>query len=127
MLWAEHKDQKNTTSGKSFPLGIPYKSPTAGELLTTRAVNKFSPSMRLVYTRLMANKDKQGNLVDKYGQPIEMSDEMLMNLYPIYFETFNEIGKAHDPYMAGFLDFFALLGLGVQVYEPQKPKGIPIK
>ena len=119
--WRDIPSYKRTSSGELVRLGEGYTD-TMGGLLTTMTKNKLAPSAALVNKWLFAKLDKEGNTVDKFGNPYEPSDELINNLYPIYIETIKELYQDQPYTVATFLTFYAFLGGGAQTYEPPKPK-----
>ena len=119
--WRDIPSYKRTSSGELVRLGEGYTD-TMGGLLTTMTKNKLAPSAALVNKWLFAKLDKEGNTVDKFGNPYEPSDELVNNLYPIYIETIKELYRDQPYTVATFLTFYAFLGGGAQTYEPPKPK-----
>lgn len=110
-------------SGETNRLGVPYKTPTEFGLLGQMTQNKLSPSMQIVFNAMNTYLNTQGERVDKYGQPYDLSDEVVNNLYPIYIETLTELWKDQPDATAGLLTFYAFLGGGVQTYLPKEGKG----
>ena len=53
---------------------------------------------------------------DNFGKEYNPSDVLLKNLYPIYWETLNELYKDDPSALNGLLAFYAFLGGGVSVY-----------
>lgn len=112
--------------GEIVPLGIPYKSATSLELIGRMARNKLAPSTALLYKALDTHtkkigKDKTVN-VDAYGKLLNMEDELINNLYPIYWETISELHEDQPATVAGFIDFVAFFGMGTQTYDPVKER-----
>ena len=112
----------STSTGKNLPLGVPYKTPTGFGLMGQMTRNKLAPSASLLVKYLDRYENKKGERVDKYGKEVAMSDEVINNLYPIYWETINELHAEQPETVALFLDFYGFLGGGVQTYESKKKK-----
>lgn len=107
-------------SGELLPMG--YKTPSVGEALWKAVTNKLSPSASLVNEALTTKLDKDGNVVDSYGNPFSLGDEVLERLYPMYFGTIKDLLKDDPTAMDGFLIFMAGLGWGVSEYDKKEKK-----
>ena len=97
--------------------------------------NKLSPSAQLLWNYLDKRENKYGESVNRYGEPYDLSEETLNNLYPIYYESLFELWQEDPSAMAAFLTGMSFFGLGVNVYDekdkgklkPLKPIGEPLK
>lgn len=108
--------------GRKVELGTPNQTPTRWELLNEMATNKLAPSPRIVKNYLGKEVKKDGTYTDNYGNPYDLSDELLNNLYPIYWENIKELeADGHDP-IDNLLIFYAFFGGGVNVYTDKKKK-----
>lgn len=112
----------STQSKQTTPLGTPYKTPTRLGLIGQMTRNKLAPSMAIAVNVMDTYLNKQGEKVNKYGEPVELSEEITNNLYPIYGETLMELWADQPETVATFLTIYAFLGGGVQTYEKKAPK-----
>lgn len=120
-------DSVKNAKGEVIPLGTPYKSDTREGLLLTMATNKLAPSAAILHKYLTSRQKKDKSTgemerVDKYGNPYKVKDELLNNLYPIYWETLSELYKDEPSALNGLFAFYAFLGGGVNVYESDTKK-----
>jgi hypothetical protein len=113
-----YKDRK---TGEVTPLGQ-GNTPTMMETALRMAQNKLAPSAGMVAEALMTKVRKDGTRTS-FGQPYDMSDELVSNLYPIYGETVRDLAKEDPAALSGFLMFDAFFGGGVNVDEPKVETG----
>lgn len=118
-------DSVKKESGEVVPLGTPFKTPTREGVLIDMATNKLAPSAAIIERYLASRVNKEGERVDKFGQPYKFSKEVTDRLYPIYWGTVKDLAKDGINPLEGILAFYAFFGGGVNVYEgatPQSPK-----
>jgi len=113
-----YKDRK---AGEVTPLGQ-GNTPTMMETALRMAQNKLAPSAGMVAEALMTKVRRDGTRTS-FGQPYDMSDELVSNLYPIYGETVRDLAKEDPAALSGFLMFDAFFGGGVNVDEPKVETG----
>jgi len=81
-------------------------------------VNKFNPSASMTYKYLNAKKDSEGlTLLDQYGNPISMKEDLWNSVRPIYWQSFAEINKENPTARAGLLHLYGFFGGGIQTYK----------
>lgn len=114
------------SKGETIPLGTPYKSDTRMGLLTQMTKNKLAPSSSIL-EKYLSSHVKDENRVDQYGNPLSPQDELIQNLYPIYWETVKELHQDQPATVAGFLDFLAFFGMGSQTYQMKTDTSDPLK
>jgi hypothetical protein len=110
---------------KFSPLGY-GKTPKASELLLRYATNKLAPSPAMLYKYFDSRTKKIDGEFVKVGfgnEEVGVIDQLENNMYPIYYETINELYKDQPETVATFLSGAAFFGLGVQTYpEPGSKK-----
>ena len=81
---------------------------------------RSAPTPSLIAKYGNTHKDEEGKRVTPYGQEFIIKDELLNNLYPIYYETIYDLAKdgvdATDPLLAAY-SFF---GGGVNVQKKKE-------
>ena len=113
-LWA---DSIKKGSGEKVPLGTPFRTPTAFELLTEMATNKLAPTASLIAEKLSSHKKPNGERVDKYGNPYSLSESVKEKLHPIYWGTIKDLAADGYDVTDALLSFYAFFGGGVQTYN----------
>lgn len=110
---------------KLSPLGY-GKTPKASDLIIRYAANKLAPTPAMIYKYLDARTKKIDGEFTRVGygdKGVGFDDQLESNLYPIYFETINELYQDQPETVASFLTGAAFFGLGVQTYpEPGSKK-----
>jgi len=77
---------------------------------------KLSPSARIVYNRLKAERDKEGNLTDGFGNEYSLAEDISKSLYPMFIQTIAELADDGFDVADSVLTFLALMGYGVNTY-----------
>jgi len=111
MIFNSHK---TTTAGEVRNLGETQFDPSRADLTWRLIKNKLSPSAGLSVKFLEA-REKNGELVDSYGNLLSMEDELL-NVYPMYWSTVSEIYKEDPDLVKHFLVAYGFFGGGVSTY-----------
>ena len=106
---------------KVIPLGADSQH-TPKSLLGNMVANKLAPTAAMFNKYFGGIVGKNGELVDQYGNPVDIDDQVIANLYPIYFETIKEVHEDQPVSFALFLDFLGFLGMGASVYSAKKKK-----
>lgn len=109
--------------GRTIELGLPYKSPSKGELMGRFVRNKLAPSASILYNGMTAYKKKvHGEVikVDSYGNPLYTEEALYSNLYPIYAESLQELYEDQPETVATFLSMIGFIGVGVNTYGTDK-------
>ncbi len=107
-----------------YPLGTPYKAPTRTELVLKMVQNKLAPSTALLVKYLNSRTQEINGKkvqVDQYGNPLPFEEEIVNNLYPIYWETIKELYNDQPETLATFISFMAFLCVGTQSYVGSIP------
>jgi hypothetical protein len=110
------------SSGEVLPLGVPFKTPSMGEVGVQMAVNKLSPSAHLLVNYMQTSEDKQGNMKTAYGEEYSPVDDLTSSLKPIFWETVNELLIEDPSALNGLLTTAAFFGTNVNVYESSRRK-----
>ncbi len=96
------------------------------DVLLWRSIkNKLAPTAAIFARFTGSKKEKKGPLefrADRYGNIYNLSEDVLQNLYPIYFDTVRELRKEQPTTVAAFLVTMAFFGLGTQVYSKEMSK-----
>lgn len=104
--------------GKVKKLGEGRNPTTAISMLATMAKNKLAPSTALAFKladRKVKKIGKKEVWVDDYGN--ELFEDPEKNLYPIYYESIQEIYQQQPAAFASFITFMGFWGLGSQTYN----------
>lgn len=108
--------------GEILPLGVKNKTPTQLKLTLDQFFNKLSPSARIVYNRLKAERDKEGNLTDGFGNEYSLSGDISKSLYPMFIQTATELAEDGFDTTDSILMFLAFMGYGVNTYGKKDDK-----
>jgi len=107
---------KSTSSGEIQKMGYNNTRTMWGEIGRYNST-KLAPTVKFAVTWLDSRFDKDGNR-KRFGDELDLQEEALSNMYPMYFETLAEIKKENPELYTQFaLSFYAGLGGGVQVYD----------
>lgn len=108
--------------GKIYHLGDGggYKAPTALSLIGSQAVNKLNPTARIAYDYLSSHKNKEGERVGEYGQPVNIKSELSDKFNPIFWGTVADLYKDDPNALNGLLAFYAFFGGVVNIYDNKK-------
>ena len=80
--------------------------------------NKFNPSASMAFKYISAKeREEDGVLLDKFGNPISIQDDLWNSVRPIYWQSFKEIHKEQPMTTALLLDAYGLFGGGTQTYK----------
>jgi hypothetical protein len=107
---------------KVIPLGVPFKSKTAGGLIGQQALNKLNPTADLLYNYMNTTVKKDGTRVNDFGQEYTIGGELEDKFYPIFWGTVSELLKDDPSALDGLLVFYAFFGGGVNIYEKKEKK-----
>lgn len=107
--------------GKILPLGMKNKTSDKKDLILQQVFNKLSPSARLVYNYVNAQRTKDGKQ-DDFGNEYSLAEDVKKSLYPMYVTTIAELGKDGFDVTDSVLTFFALMGYGVNRYGKKEKK-----
>jgi len=89
--------------------------------------NKLSPSTGLVVNYLEKKINKQGYLVDPYGNEYNLQNEVTGDAYPMYLGTLSELKKDQPALIASSAGSYAFFGGGAQVYESKDNFKKPVR
>lgn len=107
---------KSTTTGNLTYLGEGMTPSKAG-LAWRMMKNKLAPSAGILARYMESNIDpKTGKRKGEFGVEYNPSDDIIANLYPMYWGTVDELWKEQPETVASFLTAMAFIGVGVSTY-----------
>ncbi len=99
---------KSSVSGKVYNLGEGYKPPTRGSLIAKFVTNKLAPIASEVVRLLTAQKSKDGNLTDEFGNEINVKNESYRLFVPMLIDNIIENARDDsDPLQVEILSILA--------------------